>query len=487
MRVRFPGIILSLSLLLASCAAPAEPTPPTTELPSNQGFPTPAIAFTPLPTRPPYEPGQLVAYTAQPGDTLPALAARFNTTEAEIRAANPIIPQDATTMPPGFPMQIPIYYKALWGTPYQILPDSLFINGPAQIGFDIQAYVNARPGWLKNYREQIADGPHSGAELIQIVATNFSVSPRLLLALLEYYSGALSKPETPADTAYLLNYHNPAYRGLYLQLVYAANTLNNGYYAWRRGTLLEFDHPDGRLYRPDPWQNAATVAIQYAVSRLYSSPLFDQIIGPGGLAETYTTLFGDPWENVTPHIPGSLQQPALLLPFEGGKAWNYTGGPHTGWGKGEPYAAVDFAPTGISGCNATTEWVTAMADGIVARSQPGEIMLDLDGDGDERTGWVIFYLHLAGQSRPPVGTRFKAGERLGHASCEGGKTTGTHIHIARKYNGEWMLADSPIPLNMDGWIVHNGSLPYKGTLTRFSQTVTASSKSERQSLIKREK
>lgn len=474
-----------MNTFLVSCGATAGQTPPTPETPRNEEFPTPAAVFTPIPSRPPYDPGQLVDYLAQTGDTLPALAARFNTTEAEIRAANPVIPLDATTMPPGFPMKIPIYYKALWGTPYQILPDSLFVNGPAQVDFNIEAFINAHPGWLKNYREHLAEGPRSGAEIVQIVSTNFSVSPRLLLALLEYYAGALTKPETP-DTTYVLNYYNRAYHGVYLQLVYTANTLNNGYYAWRRGTLLEFEHPDGRLQRPDPWQNAATVAIQYTFSRLHSSPLYDQMVGPGGLAETYAALFGDPWQNIAPHIPGSLQQPAFILPFEGGKSWNYTGGPHTGWGKGEPYAAIDFAPTGVSECNATHEWVTAMADGIVARSQPGQIMLDLDGDGDERTGWVIFYLHLASENRPKTGTKVKAGERIGHASCEGGESTGTHIHIARKYNGEWILADSPVPFNMDGWVVRNGSVPYKGILVRFSQTVTASTQSEMKSLIKRE-
>jgi len=43
-------------------------------------IPTP----TPLPTRPVYIPGELVEYNAQSGDTLPALAAHFNTTVQEI-------------------------------------------------------------------------------------------------------------------------------------------------------------------------------------------------------------------------------------------------------------------------------------------------------------------------------------------------------------------------------------------------------------------
>ncbi len=71
-------------------------------------------------------------------------------------------------------------------------------------------------------------------------------------------------------------------------------------------------------------------------------------------------------------------------------------------------------------------------------------VLDLDGDGKEQTGWVIFYLHLATDSIPPIGTSLKQGDRIGLPSCEGGRSTGTHVHIARKYNGEWIPADGRI-------------------------------------------
>ncbi|MGB3701988.1 MAG: hypothetical protein WA997_12025, partial [Anaerolineales bacterium] len=62
-------------------------------------------------------------------------------------------------------------------------------------------------------------------------------------------------------------------------------------------------------------------------------------------------------------------------------------------------------------------------------------------------------------------------------------STGTHIHIARKYNGEWILADGPLAFNLDGWIAHNGSQKYQGTLTRFSNTVTACECSDSASFI----
>ena len=477
------SLLLTIGLLLSGCVTAPETPDPQPDLPLPETFPTPAAEFTPIPTRAPFQPGELVDYIAQTGDTLPALASHFNTTEAEIRAANPIIPEDATTMPPGFPMKIPIYYQALWGTPYQIIPDWHYINGPALAGFNTAEFINQHEGWLKTFIEPGFDGSRTAAASIDLVARNFSISPRLLLAMIEYQSQGLSNPTQP-DTLYYLGYQNQSYQGLYLQLIWAANTLNNGYYNWRRGTLNEFETPDRRIQRPDPWQNAASAALQYFYSRLYNSPLFDQIIGAGGLAQTYASLFGNPWLVTEAHIPGSLRQPQLMLPFETGKPWNFTGGPHTGWGLGEPFAAIDFAPAGVAGCSITDEWVLAMADGLVIRSEPGLIVLDLDSDGQEQTGWVIFYLHLATNDRARVGQQLKTGDRVGHPSCEGGSSTGTHIHVARKFNGEWILADGPLAFNLEGWVAQRGARAYEGTLTRFSRIVIASTRAEGKSLIR---
>ncbi|HJR80645.1 MAG TPA: LysM peptidoglycan-binding domain-containing M23 family metallopeptidase [Anaerolineales bacterium] len=437
------------------------------------------LAPTPIPAptsgRPQYAPGELVDYIAQNGDTLPALAARFNTTVKEIRGANPIIPLDATTMPPGLPMKIPIYYLALWGTPYQSIPDHAFVNGPAQIGFSTSAFVSSISGWLKNYRVYAGEKMRTGAEAVDYIAMNYSVSPQLLLAILEYQSGALTQPEPPSSK-YMLGFRRVNYEGPYLQLIIAANTLNNGYYAWRSGELTEIELPDDSLFRPDPWQNAGSVALQYYFSRLYAGDQYYGAIGPEGLARTYQTFFGDPWAQPVTILPGSLQQPALRFPFVTGQLWAYTGGPHTGWGTGEPLSAIDFAPASEkSGCKPAEpeQYATAMADGLVLRSDTDGTVIDLDKDGDERTGWVLYYLHLATEGRVPLGREVKAGEPIGYPSCEGGHVTGTHVHIARKYNGEWILADGPLAFNLEGWVAHNGSQAYRGTLTRGGATVIA--------------
>ncbi|HNR46395.1 MAG TPA: hypothetical protein PKO03_04955, partial [Anaerolineaceae bacterium] len=98
----------------------------------------------------------------------------------------------------------------------------------------------------------------------------------------------------------------------------------------------------------------------------------------------------------------------------------------------------------------------------------------------------IFYLHLENDFLPKVGTAVKAGDPIGYASCDGGQATGTHVHIARKYNGEWIPAAGEPALNMENWIAREGSAPYLGTLTRQGRVVQASDKSNLQSAIKSE-
>jgi murein DD-endopeptidase MepM/ murein hydrolase activator NlpD len=328
----------------------------------------------------------------------------------------------------------------------------------------------------------------SGAEVVDYVAMNYSVSPRFLLAALEYQSGALTQPEIPTPKN-ILGFRRAYYESPYLQLVIAANTFNNGYYSWRAGKLTEFELPDETIIRPDPWQNAGSVAIQYYFSRIYSGTKYYAAIGPDGLARVYQTLFGDPWLDSPILIPGSLQQPALRFPFLPDYIWAYTGGPHTGWGSGEPFAAVDFAPaSNASGCFTASQeqHAVAMADGFIVRADIDGVIIDLDKDGDERTGWVLYYLHLAAKDRIQVGQEVVAGDFIGYPSCEGGSSTGTHVHIARKYNGEWILASGALAFNLEGWVANAGSQVYKGTLSRGPLTVTACDCGDAQSQIKSE-
>ena len=115
------------------------------------------------------------------------------------------------------------------------------------------------------------------------------------------------------------------------------------------------------------------------------------------------------------------------------------------------------------------------------------VVFDLDGDGYEETGWNLMYLHVATKDRVKLGIWVETDDHIGHASCEGGVSTGTHLHFARKYNGEWILADGPIPFTLSGYVAHNGESPYEGTLTRGDVTIVADPVGTASSIIYREK
>jgi hypothetical protein len=164
----------------------------------------------------------------------------------------------------------------------------------------------------------------------------------------------------------------------------------------------------------------------------------------------------------------------MELPFQKGVTWSFTGGPHGGWDSGSAWAAMDFAPPQDElGCFPNASWDTAVADGLILRAHNGAVIQDLDNDGYEQTGWVVFYMHVEANERVQPGTYLYTGDPVGHPSCEGGVSTGTHLHIARKYNGEWIPADGPIPFNLGGWISSGNGIEYDGFLTRGNQVIEA--------------
>jgi hypothetical protein len=86
----------------------------------------------------------------------------------------------------------------------------------------------------------------------------------------------------------------------------------------------------------------------------------------------------------------------------------------------------------------------------------------------------------------PIGTWLSVNDRIGHASCEGGSATGKHVHIARKYHGEWLAADGPIPIVLSGWRVIMGERPYLGKLVKGNQEVVANPGGPQSSIIQRD-
>ncbi len=450
--------------------------PPTPRIhPTTTPFPTYLGTPTPDPTRPVENENErnYDIHIVSIGETLTQIALSYNSTVEELVRINDLGDSDLLSIG----QQIFVPGGAAPTSPsFKLIPDSELVYGPDLKGFDVQLVAAEQGGHLLTLQEEVEGRILSGPEIVQLVADRQSVSPRLLLALIEYRSGWL-RNQTIDEDPYPLGYVHQGYEGLYQQLTWAANKLNLGFYGRAEGGLTYFEFANGDKINFTTDINDGTAGLQLLFAAFPTSSYQDWLvdIGPDGFYSVFNQLFGNPFAyTVDPLWPADLDQPALQLPWPQGETWYFTGGPHGGWASGSAWAALDFAPQHDQlGCYESDAWVTAVIDGLVTRSDMGGVVIDTDGDGFPGTGWIIYYLHLESRDRVAPGTYVRAGDPLGHASCEGGFSNGTHLHIARLYNGRWASADGQIPFNMSGWTTEGLGFEYDGYLVRGDEVKEA--------------
>ena len=100
---------------------------------------------------------------------------------------------------------------------FQIIPDSELVYGPVHEGWRIEDVVSAE-SFLGKYSESVEGVTLSGTEIIQLVADRTRVSPRLLVAMLEFRGGWLRKANI-ADDGYAMGYRFASTSGLYSQMI----------------------------------------------------------------------------------------------------------------------------------------------------------------------------------------------------------------------------------------------------------------------------
>lgn len=422
-----------------------------------------------------FDPNLYVSYLAQSGDTLPVVASHFGTTPDQIFSPQPI--PAAGLIPPGQQLIIPRLAEEI-PYPAPLLPDSAVVDSPCVEGFDIEQFIYQSGGFLSTYTQEVNGKTLTGAQVVRLVEQNTSVNPRLLLAWIEFRSGWLTSHPAEPNLTYPLDLRIPNYEGLYLELSLSAKLLNTGYYAWRQGLMTDLIFADARSVRIAPELNAGSVGLQYLFAQAYRTISWENALyGPDGFLSVYTRLFGNAVQcadEVEPLFPAGLQTPLLELPFAAGEVWALTGGLHVDWNTGTPLGALDFAPvTGEPPCAVSRTWVLASAGGTVIRSENGIVLLALEDENQQRTGWELLYMHVAEKDRVAVGTRVKTDDPLGHPSCEGGDATGTHVHLARKYRGEWIGVNDAFPFVLSGWKALPGEKPFVSTLVKNGRVVTA--------------
>ncbi|HSB02952.1 MAG TPA: M23 family metallopeptidase [Anaerolineales bacterium] len=488
----FPTVTQTAAVFATEIATQTTvPTPTFGEAFVTQAVAAPLTQSTPTPT--PTANTPTVLYYTQSGDWLPAVAIRFGVDVKEI--VSPRVLPEKGLLDTGTLLIIPdtIDHSLPFTSPVQLMPDSELVFSATSLNFDVPAYVKEAGGYLSTYREYLGTTEWTaGAGEIERLAYENSVNPRLLLAILDYEAHWVrGKPESDFRINYPLGYESYRYKGMFMQLVWGINQLSTGYYNWRAGKLTELTFQDGTKLRIEPTLNAGTVGLMYYFSRSHSYNEWLRIMDQSsGFPAFYKNMFGDPWSRadaIGPLFPPSLSQPQMVLPFQTHSAWAFISGPHGAWERDGPLAALDFAPASAkTGCLFSDKWIVSAVPGLVVRSGNGVVAVDMDGDGSEQTGWVILYLHVATDGRVAKGEWVEQDDRIGHPSCEGGVSTGTHLHFARKYNGEWITADGPIPFVLSGWTVLAGNKPYEGKLVKGNKVITADVYGQSRALIVRE-
>ena len=438
--------------------ATAVETPSVADVAAATSTPT-AVVPQPRPPGPTVSPDLALEY-AKIGQNqfLSNIAARQGVSVAAIAEQSGIENPDLVGVGQG----IIIPHPAKNYTPDEVLlPDSELIYGLGYMDFDVDEFVSSQPGYLASYSMMNEVGETwTGADIVERVALRFSVGPRVLLALMEARSSWVTNPEPDAYDIERPVGHRGGPGNLLIQLEWAANELNKGFYGWQdRGeTAIRFR--DGVVARGAPGLNPGTVAIQRVLAR--DSNYADIEAELVAFGDAYERLFGAPdLYDAGPVLPAGLEQPDLQLPWAKGEMWYLSGGPHGGWGSGSGWAALDFVPKDAvpGGCIPSDSWATAAAAGLIARNDRGEVLIDLDEDGDVRTGWVLQYLHTT--DRVAEGKTLAAGDRVGRPACDGGAAISTHLHIARRYNGLWVAAAGPVPFDLGGWQA-TGGFAYEG-------------------------
>jgi LysM repeat protein len=373
-------------------------------LPTGTAGPTPSLVplsvtipthnpdaplVTPTPDRPRSLPTARVAsdgYIVQAGDTLGSIAQAYDVSVQDLADANGLTNESVLSI--GQSLDVPAASPGAIGPSFKIIPDSELVYGPASALFDIDAFVQSENGYLTYYTQDLNGETLTGAQVIRRVAQNYSVNPRLLLALLEYRSRWVTTNEPIGSLDYPLGYVEPNHDGLYRQLSWAANELNRGFYLWRVNAVPRWVLGDGSIAAIDPTINAGTAAVQGLFAIMDDRASWETDVTAFGLFQTYFFLFSSPFDlALGPVVPVNLSA-SLDWPFRSGSQWAFTAG-----------LGADSGCVGRVGLRSSDGWLRHEPSGLrplrmASSSSPRmAVIQDLDGDAYEQTGWNMLHAH----------------------------------------------------------------------------------------------
>ena len=311
--------------------------------------------------------------------------------------------------------------------------------------FEIEAYLASQAPHLLPY-----------AEVISHWAGYSSISPRVLLAVMEMQSGIVTKPSKTALKRPFAGLS--VQQGFAAQLQDVADQLARRLYSAAPEQAGEFGlNTSARqldfLFVPAPLSESATTATQ---------------ADNAAFTRSYRQLFQQDFpQKVQSAVPQPLAGPAngfLQFPFPIGQSW-HVGGAHTNTGSGSyPMSSLDLSQGGGWGSNQSGVWVAASASGSFKRHS--SCFAEVVHSG----GWSTTYYHLM-NVQYNTGANVSKNTRIANpantkaqALCNGGASTGPHQHWSLKQNGSWIHLNG---VYLSGWQITATGSSYDTNCNRY--------------------
>ncbi|GAA0211432.1 hypothetical protein GCM10009123_18260 [Kangiella japonica] len=325
------------------------------------------------------------------------------------------------------------------------------------LSFDVQEY-------LAENAPHLADK----AEIISHYAGYSSISPKLLIALMEQESGLISSSKASSNTARPFGILSSK-AGFREQVEDISSRLAMEFYKGH-------SYAQTGVNEKQTTDLDAVKAIKAILAPKYSSNAdsamkFSQtahakaVISVG---QTYNKLFGDADSKVKSN--SETQQKIsniddyFQLPYLVGETWR-NGGTHTNNGSGSyPQSSLDFNDGGRWGDNLRHIWVTAAAPGTV--KYHSSCFMEVIHE----SGWSTTYYHLENiqygtNATVDRNTRIaNYADTRGQALCNGGQSTGPHLHFSLKKNGQYYHLDG---VKLSGYKVDAGRNSYDSDCNYF--------------------
>ena len=338
-----------------------------------------------------------------------------------------------------------------------LFSDELFLYGRDAEAFDLGGYLAVHAPQLRDKQELIAHW--SGY---------YSINPKVVLALMELKSELLSAPSPDKLRAPFAELSTAS--GFAGQLRDVLRQLSRRFYSYeayqREQGLTRFTPDTGAL-------NGASAALLGVLQGANNAPAVLKRSSPlQAFTQHFATLF-----NMAPEQLRSAESGAetvlavsslpptnmLQLPWYQGYSWQ-SNGAHSHTGSGSPYSSIDVSYD-WPGWGAQTYSVAAAHGGRVSVLSRCQVRVT------NANGWSTNYYHMDSirvSNGETIAVNTKLGVYAGNrntALCEGGSSTGPHLHFSLLYNGRYVSLQG---VNLGVFRVSVGSYNYDNQCSRFN-------------------